>query len=162
MGYSITEVLEFALAIEETGYEFYVSQAEKTTNPQVKELFVRLGKDEMAHKAQFKKILKEIASRAPAGIEDQQEEYYQYIKMLVKDMGFKEKRFKSEVADTNSILDVVSYAMNREKDTIQYYTELKNLVAEEDIPTVDRLVSEEKEHFITLFSMYESLEKELA
>ncbi len=160
MAYSIKEVLEFALAIEETGYDFYVAQAEKTSNGSVKSLFERLAQDEMQHKKGFKKILDEIAGR----VDDQGqfgEEYFQYIKMLVKDMGFKETKFKRDVENSDNILDVVLYAMNREKDTVQYYTELKTMVSEQDQVTVDRLIEEEKEHFATLFEMYENLEKEL-
>ncbi|MGL1935189.1 MAG: ferritin family protein [Fibrobacterales bacterium] len=157
MSYSITEVLEFALAIEETGYDFYVAQAERTTNPEVKSLFERLARDEAQHKKGFKKILNEVAGR----ISDEGqfgEEYFQYIKMLVKDMGFKHDKFNRDVKTSDNILDVVLYAMNREKDTVQYYTELKTLVSEQDQVTVDRLIEEEKEHFATLFKVYESLE----
>ena len=158
--YSIKEVLEFALAIEETGYDFYVAQAEKTTNKKVKDLFERLARDEQQHKKGFKLILDDMASR----VSDEGqfgEEYFQYIKMLVKDMGFKESKFNRDVASSESILDVVLYAMNREKDTVQYYTELKSMVSEQDQGTVDRLIEEEKEHFSTLFAVYEDLEKDL-
>ena len=53
----VKEILEFAVFIEERGYEFYVDAMKKFSEARITELFQYLADEEFKHEKVFKKLL---------------------------------------------------------------------------------------------------------
>ncbi|MBU1767623.1 MAG: hypothetical protein KJ648_05935, partial [Candidatus Omnitrophica bacterium] len=61
----VSEVLQFAIKIEENGWEFYKKFAELEDNEKIRELFFLLSDDEIKHKEIFEEMLSEIETYEP-------------------------------------------------------------------------------------------------
>ena len=55
----VKEILEFAVYIEERGYEFYVGAMKKFGEPRATELFQYLADEEFKHEKVFKKLMEQ-------------------------------------------------------------------------------------------------------
>ena len=77
----VKEILEFAVYIEERGYEFYVGAMKKFSEARITELFQYLADEEFKHKEFFKKLLEQSG-----GIkgESRDPEYQAYMREFCK------------------------------------------------------------------------------
>ncbi|HOJ63087.1 MAG TPA: ferritin family protein [Spirochaetota bacterium] len=145
--YSLSEIFRFAINIEENGKKYYTNFIEKFKDDEIRQLFQFLASEEERHKSFFEKALSEIKDNQ--FIDGFNDEYFQYIKYFIDTIIF--NKDINEVANKiNSILDAIEFAKQREIDTIHYFLELKMLVKEEDHSMVDKIIKEEREHFLKL------------
>jgi len=63
---------------------------------------------------------------------------------------FDRKKFESQKYDIKNILDILDFAMDREQDSILYYMTLMTIVREEQSHLVQKIIEEERKHFIKL------------
>ena len=78
-------------------------------------------------------------------------EYLQYLEnYLTTKSVFDRKKFESQKYDIKNILDILAFAMDREQDSILYYMTLMTIVREEQSHLVQKIIEEERKHFIKL------------
>ena len=73
----VSEILQFAIKIEENGEEFYRKIADETQNEKINKLFILLEDDEVKHKEIFERMLPEIEKYEPREIYSP--EYFAYL-----------------------------------------------------------------------------------
>jgi rubrerythrin len=140
-----TEIVEFAVRIEQNGYAFYQKAESLVKNPAAKELLAFLKEEEQKHEKVFKEMLGNLD---PINVrETYAGEYEEYLKALVDNHVFgavdaAEKAF----AKLENEIDVLNTALGFEKDTILFFRELKELVSEKDQRVVEQLIKEEQSH----------------
>lgn len=153
--YNVDEIFQFAVRIEEKGEEFYRKMSEQfRSEKQVADLFSRLAEQEVDHRIFFQKILNSFASYPP---ESFNEEYFLYVRAFADNAIFSEEKLNQEREKIGEIDDALKFAMDRELDSVNYYHGLRELVDGDDQEKIDRIIEEERKHFLQLHRMRKEL-----
>ncbi|MDQ1350443.1 MAG: hypothetical protein QG657_745 [Acidobacteriota bacterium] len=144
-----SDILEFAVYIEQKGYQFYIESAKKLGDPKVMELFHALAEEELRHEANFKKLQREVGSFTPPDNYDDQ--YQGYMKEYLKNFSpTTSEKMQQLVKKVNKVDDAVEMALGFEKDSVVFYTLLKNYISTESQKMVDNIINEELTHVLKL------------
>ncbi|MCM8771578.1 MAG: ferritin family protein [Candidatus Omnitrophica bacterium] len=153
--FNISEVYQFAIKIEENGERFYRKIANNVKDKEVKELFNFLADEELRHKKIFEENLSKIEKYEPPEIYPG--EYFAYLKAYAEELIFPkniEKEFYKE-----DITEAINFGIRRELDSIMYYLEIKDLIPETQHSELDKIIKEERSHFIKLSNLKKQIER---
>lgn len=142
----INELLGIALKVEGTGYSFYKKLAYRTDGER-EELFNRLAEQEREHGETFRKILGKFESKEENKRYD--DEVAGYLKSLAEVSVFSEKDADNPPENLDN---AVRIAINVEKDSIVFYSELIDYVPEKS--ALERVINEEKTHLRDLLNEF--------
>jgi rubrerythrin len=147
----VKEILEFAVFIEQRGYEFYVGAMKKFSEPRVTELFQYLADEEFKHEEFFRILLEQsggIRGKSP------DPEYQAYMREFCKAHSLADHDVTSaRLAKASGLGDVLDMAMGFEKDSIVFFSELKEMLGEGDTAAVEKVIHEEMGHLRRIFQM---------
>ncbi|MCS7150789.1 MAG: ferritin family protein [Endomicrobia bacterium] len=152
---NISEVYQIAINIEKNGIKFYSLWAKKIKDKKLKDIFSALAYAEVEHKKIFEKMLKEIEDYEPK--EAYNEEYFQYLRAYSDGLVFDIKKIQKKANEIKTISKAVEFAIDREKDSILYYQEVKNLLPEKYHKEIEKIINEERRHFLDLTHIRNSL-----
>jgi rubrerythrin len=143
--YSLNEIFQIALRMEENGEKFYRQIAKEAVRDDVKKIFLKLAEEEIEHKKLFQEMLKAEVLYAP--IEYYPEEYFEYIKSYADDFIFTKEKKEKIVYSVHNTIEAIDVAINMEKDSVWYYSEIKGLVEDKYKNSIDKIIEEERKHF---------------
>jgi rubrerythrin len=146
--FTASDVLQFAVRLEEDGGRFYREAAERSKNFAVRKLFNSLASDEAEHKKTFEGLLSKLTVIEPR--EDYPGEYMSYLRDYIDGKIFVEPDDKSAKSESGNVAKALGFAIGREMESIHYYQELKAFVTLEDHITLDKIIDEERKHFMQL------------
>jgi rubrerythrin len=149
------EVVQFAVRIEENGYNFYKNFAATFKNEQERTLFSFLAEEEMKHLAVFKKMLGDVGASKPRL--NYPDEYSAYLQAYADNLIFTESSLKKEIDKIKDVLTALDFGVRRELDSILYYQEIKAFVPKNDADLIDGVIREERAHFLKLSGMKKDL-----
>ncbi len=147
MGYllNVSEVLEFAVYIEQNGYEFYVEAMKKFADPDMTELFQYLADEEFKHEKFFAKLKEAAGHFTPP--ESYDGEYQAYMKEFCKAHSLANREaIKPKLAKLKTMNEVLDMALGFEKDSVVFFSELKGVVHSEQSGPVEKVIREELVH----------------
>lgn len=153
----VKEIMEFAVFIEEQGYEFYVDAMKKFSEPRVTELFQYLADEEFKHEEFFKKLLEQSG-----GIkgESHDPEYQAYMREFCKAHSLANREATvARLAKASGLEEVLDMAMGFEKDSIIFFSELNGIYTKGNSAPVDKIIHEEMGHLRKIFQMKRELVK---
>lgn len=151
--YSLEEILEMAVKIEEDGVIFYETLANRTKDKRAVEIYKYLAGEEKEHIAVFKSIYKDLTGRT-FGKAFTEEEANLYIHSLVENRIFKDpKDIENFVKDVIDEFSVIELAIRIEKDTILYYYEILEDLEDREKNLVREIIKQEKTHVYRLNSL---------
>ena len=143
------DVIQFALRIEEDGEVFYRKAALAAEDKDVRDLFNFLADEEIQHKALFREMFSKMEALQPAEAYDG--EYASYLSDYIDGKAVFTKETRQElISDTKDIPSSLTFAMQREADSILYYHEAKRFTGEKYYNIIDKIITEERKHFIKL------------
>jgi len=154
--FNISEIYQFAIKIEENGEKFYRSIAKKTNNKEVKELFIFLADEEVRHKKVFEELLSKVEKYEPPEIYPG--EYFAYLKAYAEELIFP-KGVEKEL-EKEDIIEAIDFGIRRELDSIMYYLEAKSFVPETQHSELDKIIQEERSHFVKLSEIKKQIKGE--
>lgn len=143
-----SEVFQFAIRIEEGGEKFYRAMSEKLDDAQVKSLFSALADEEVKHRKTYEGMLSKIEEYEP--FESYPGEYFSYLRAYADNIIFTPKRMEEEMDKIKDASSALKFAIDRELDSILYYQEVKNLVPQNQRGLIDKIIDEERRHFMKL------------
>lgn len=143
--FSVPQALEMAVKIEEHGEAFYRAAAARSSDQDVQELFQELADQERSHRDVFEGMVGEqvTSKTASSDVGD----YASFLAVALDHAVFEgpEKALRmAEQADDRS--SVLRAAMGFEKDTLLFYYDLREMVAERDRDTISDIIRQEKQH----------------
>jgi rubrerythrin len=143
------DVIQFAVRIEEDGEAFYSKAAFAAQDKDTRDLFNFLANEEIQHKVLFREMLSKMEALPPAETYDGEYAAYlsDYIDGKVIFMKEDEQKLTAHTGDT---LSAIVFAMQREADSILYYHEVKQFIAEKYYNIIDKIITEERKHFSKL------------
>ncbi|MCM8783343.1 MAG: ferritin family protein [Candidatus Omnitrophica bacterium] len=147
--FGASEVFEFAIRIEENGETFYREVSQKIKQKELKSLFNFLADEETKHRSIFKEMLSQIENYQPP--ESYPGEYFAYLKAYADEHIFtKDKKGSLMAKRIKTAKEAIEFAIGIELDSILYYLEAKNLVPEYQKRAIDKIIEEERSHYLRL------------
>ena len=154
--FSGSELVNIAIGIEKSGLAFYQSLVKKEKDVMARGAYKYLAEMEEKHIKTFQSMLGAVGEYKPP--EMYTEEYDLYMKALVDSAVFTDDKVAREMAEkAASSAEAIQIALGAEKDSILYYSEMRNLVRERDREVVNRIIEEEKSHLRQLSDLKKKL-----
>jgi len=145
--FSGSELVDVALGIERNGVAYYSSLAELTTDALLKDTYNYLANMERTHLEIFQNMLDSIGKYQPTYAGGSEEEYELYLKALIDSVVFTNDEVARQMArNASSPAEAIQIALGAEKDSIIFYSEMRDLVPERDRLVADKVINEEKSH----------------
>ena len=152
------EAYQFAIRIEEDGEHYYHEIEKKLKDKEAKALFNFLAEEEVKHKELFQKMLEGIEKYEPA--ESYPEEYFEYLKAYADNVIFAKDKLKDEASKVSDVPSGAEFGMRREIESIEYYSSIKNIMPSRDRALIDKIIGEERKHFLKLAGIKSEYGKE--
>ena len=151
------EILESAVIIEQSGYEFYIKSMKKLADPKVTQLFQYLADEEFKHENKFKSILSALDPAGRGGPAD--EEYRAYLRGFCRAHLLANPEKAGQLVESiRNEQDALTLAMQFEKDSVIFFTELKNLYADDPLGSIERIIQEEMTHIRRIFLLQQGIQ----
>lgn len=145
----VNEILDFAILMEQKGYEFYTESAKKFNDLKLAQLFHLLAEQEFNHEKIFKKM-KEKTSILKSTVLDDKVEGIHMKDYLGEFLFGKKKSLKEKVKTLDTIEEVIQFAFGIEKDSVVFYSALKQYVDREHKIVIENVIQEEVSHVLQL------------
>jgi len=148
------ELINIAIGIEKNGIAYYESLAKSTTDTSQKDSYNYLADMERKHMETFQNMLNSVGKYQPTYTGEDEEEYELYLKALVDSAVFTNDEVARQIAQkASSPSEAIQIALGAEKDSILFYSEMRDLVPEKDRPLIWGIINEEKSHIRQLSSL---------
>ncbi len=143
------EIFEIAEKIERNGAKFYRRAAELFDDPRAHNMFLQLVEWETAHEQFFAGMRKELSEQGPEMRTFKPENDVVFDAQSMAGLAVFGNRMdpSAELTGKESITDILKCAIEKEKDTIVFYTGLKDFVsAEAGKDKIADIIKEEMHH----------------
>ena len=158
--FSLSEAFLMAEEIEANGFEFYRLNAQASRDKSVKALFAALAEKEKVHQEVFVGFRQEFCGENDVHFVDQDDQAAAYIKTVADNHVFNlNKDVSSLVASVQTPGSAIRMAIGFEKDTIVFFTAIRDAVRDENRDKIDLLIREEFDHIRILQEELDKLEK---
>jgi rubrerythrin len=151
--FNADEVFKIGVQIEKNGLEFYLAAAKKTKDPDCKKLFSQLASWETRHAELFENLRAKLPSNLKdTDIFDPENEIHLYLKSVSDSTVFvKGSEIEKEIGLLSSSVAILEKALTFEKDSVVFYSSMKQIVSDELGKTeIDSLIMEEIFHVAQL------------
>ncbi len=156
--FDASEIYQFAMRIEENGEKFYRRAASITEDDEARYLFNFLADEEVSHKKIFGQLLSKMDKVEPD--ETYPGEYLAYLHDFLDNKAvFSRRVMESEFCEIKDTLSALDFAIDREIDSILYYGEMRTLVGKSQQDAIDKIIAEERKHFLKLTDFKKGYEK---
>jgi rubrerythrin len=144
--YKGTDIVQFAVRIEENGANFYRYAVQLAKDEDTKKIFTNLAEAEVHHQRAFGKIF--AAMEKDNLPETYTGEYAAYLHNYVdNNIIFNKAAMEQEVAKVKDVLSAIDFAIRRELDSILFYHEIKPMVPANEHGVIEDIIAEERKHF---------------
>ncbi|MGI6595643.1 MAG: ferritin family protein [Elusimicrobia bacterium] len=155
--FNVSEILQFAIKIEKNGEDFYRKVSEKISDSEIKKLFIFLAEEEVRHGEIFAEMIGNVIKYEPP--ETYPGEYFQYLRAYADNLIFPPEIEKD--LDYSSVIKAIDFGIKRELDSIMYYLETKAVVPESQHSVMDKIIEEERNHFVRLSALKKEMQKKI-
>ncbi len=153
----VREILRRAYQIEVDGYTFYSMAAEQAKKPAVQELFDKLARDEVQHKAYLRQVM---GSYEEKGVEAFTIQPRDPDLRAFTDTIFTE-RFKQQAQGADFELGVLSIGMTLETNAIRYFSAAAGHTAEDEVRSFYEFLADwERQHLDALQQLYNGVRQD--
>lgn len=159
--FDAAEVMQFAVRIEENGERFYRYAAMISDDEETRKLFNYLADEEVKHRNFFESIISRVDLSARMGSERYEGEYIDYMRDYLDRKVIFSKKVEQDFSNIKDVLSAVNFAIDRESDSILYYSEVKNLVSKNQHAKIDQIIDEERRHFLKLSAFRKEISPKL-
>ncbi|MCU0848797.1 MAG: ferritin family protein [Spirochaetes bacterium] len=152
MSYSMEDIINIAIGLEESGVNFYEKCSKLFKDPGKADVFRFMVREERDHSKTFGALKSKLKSFDP----HLSLKYREFIAKMGAERVFPEKEdVVKELSKIVTVVDAVDYAIKKEQETIIFYNEMKELY-DNDAPELDVLnhvIREEEKHIEDLKKM---------
>ncbi len=154
-----SDIINIAIDIERRGVSFYDVMAKSSDDENTRAVFLELLDMEREHIEVFQEMLGEINEHSFT--EAITPEFSEYIQSLVDAAVFSDDMIIGEMASqADTDIRALELGINSEKDSILFYYEIRDIMPARVVPTINRILSEEKKHLRRLTMIMKELEND--
>ena len=140
-----SDLVETAVQIEKNGAAFYEAMGQSGREGSVREMASFFAGEERKHIKIFQEMLSSVGEPQP--IETYPGEYLLYVKALADQHIFTKEQDAQELArKASSDMEAIDFALGIERDSILFYSEMKNFIRKSSQGMVDKIIEEERRH----------------
>jgi len=157
--FNADEVFEMAEQIERNGAKFYRTAAQNASSGAVTEFLEGLAAMEVEHIRMFSDMRAELTQQEQGWIFDPDNEAAKYLQAMVDGCIFDDTSDPaSQLTGDETPAEVFATAIGLEKNSIAYYTGIKDMVpSPEGKNKVQAIIKEEMSHVVSLKEKLDSL-----
>lgn len=145
--FSLLEVFEQAEHIERNGNQFYTQAADAAQDPQTQAVFRRLAAEELNHQAFFHDLRQQYCQMQDVNWVDPDGDAAAYLRAAADGHVFNvDKNLSELLGSVQSPQSALRMAIDFEKDTIVFFSALKDAVNADNRDKVELLIQEELRH----------------
>jgi rubrerythrin len=147
--FNADEIFKIGVQIEKNGYAFYTAAAQRSDNSEIKQLLGELAHWEGRHIEIFEKLRKEFSVHIDVMEQfDPDNMVHLYLKSIADSKVFvKGQMMNGELDACNSPSEVLALALAFEKDSVVFYSSMKEVVrSDPGKEEVEKLIREELLH----------------
>jgi rubrerythrin len=148
---SLESVLDLAVWLEKHGQVFYENARDRARDPDIKETFAHLANEERKHGAIYGDLYQLYTGKSAQG-EQLLGEYGRFIQLLVKEVVV-----SLDVEGIESQEELLSRALQFEKNTLLYFSEIKQHFRGKAGSLIEAICREEKRHIQQLLEERQKL-----
>jgi rubrerythrin len=153
----IREILRKAYQIEVDGYTFYSMTAERASKPAVQELFDKLARDEVQHKAYLQSVIGSFQEKGLAAFSIPHRD--PDLKAFTATIFTEE--FKRQAHGAEVELGALSIGMTLESNAIQYFSGAAKNTAEQEVREFYEFLADwERQHLEALQGLYNGVRQD--
>jgi len=150
--FSPQEILKVAINVEENGSNLYLLLEEKEKDGQLKEIWRYLKEQEEAHRATFQEMLERSGEYIV--YEFSPGEYDAYLSAIASSYIFTQELIAKKIKELFvSDLEAIEFGIYVEKESILTYEALKKYIKPDKQAIVDKVIDEERRHFVQLIGL---------
>ncbi|MCL5057456.1 MAG: ferritin family protein [Actinobacteria bacterium] len=151
---TLSDIMNIARSNEEKGAWFYARMAERAGSENIKNVFEKLSREELEHKAAFEKMLKiEVRAGEEIGAEEGK-----LLQSLISTSVF--YRMTEESREVLSPAEALAIGVQAEKDSILLYQSIFNQSKSQTVRNMlSILLEEEKRHLVELREHMEEMQQ---
>lgn len=160
--YNADEVLAMAQRIEHNGARYYSKAATMVHEPKLRELLNELSRWEVAHEELFGQMREEFQNKKlEEPVYDPDDEVAQYLQAIADGHVFDLRSDPLEqITQKQTPVDLLTYALKMEKDSVIFYLGLKNIVqTKAGKDKVQEVIVEEMKHITFLSGEISAIKK---
>lgn len=140
------ELFDIAVGIERNGVAYYDSLAQLASDQGLKQTYGFLADMERHHVEVFQK-LRSTAGSGPVVPQVDEAEYGAYLQSLIDSSVFTDDQVARDMAKRAAgPAEALQIALGAEKDSILFYTEMRDLVPQRERDAVTEVIKEERKH----------------
>jgi len=152
------DIVEVAIRIEENGANFYRFAMQIAGREETKALFRQLADEEVKGQKTFSELLAGMDRSIPP--EGYDGEYAAYLHNYVDNrLVFRAEEHAGELGAIKDEVSAVDFAIRRELDSLFYYREIRELLPADRREAIDRIILEERKHFMKLSEVKKRLSR---
>ena len=141
------ELLDVAVGIERNGVAYYDSLAQLSGDAGLKRTYEQLAQMERGHVGLFQKMRTSAGVSGPVVPGPDELEYGEYLKALIDSSVFTDDKVARDLAKRAAgPAEALQLALGAEKDSILFYSAMRDLVPQSERAAVDSIIGEEKQH----------------
>lgn len=153
------DVFAMAVRIEENGHAFYAGAADKTDEPQAKELFEELARMEEGHVHAFKALRGLLPASSSDAVWDPEGLAESYLQATADTHIFTKEAALTRLEAVHNPLEALDMALQFEKDSIAFFIGMKEILPDvEGRGKIDALINQEMDHYRMITAAKKRLE----
>ena len=153
ISFNAAEIFEMAEEIERNAAKFYEEASRNTSDEKTRNMLLEMSKMEWDHLDIFQQMRKQLTEQEKStSVFDPQNEAALYLQTMADGKGCEGKISRTEkLTGKESIQEVLSIAINAEKNSVAFYSGIKELVPERaGKDKIDAIIKEELGHLAVL------------
>lgn len=151
----IKELYDYAMRLEEKGEQFYRAFSSTLPHPDARVLFEFLANEECKHRKTFNDLKDEAESILVRT--ETKSDYLDFVRHFVNQVLFNAEELKKPLGQVTSVESALTFAMNRESQTVLFYEEMKRLTPPDMHDFIDEIVKEEINHYLRLSGLLDAV-----
>jgi len=151
--FSADEIFEMAEEIERNGAKFYRKAAGNAADSEIRRYLLNMAAMEDGHLKTFAEMREQLSEAEREQVTfDPENEAALYLDAMADSHGTEGKKsLTEELTGNETSAEIVSIAINAEKDSVVFYSGLKSLVSDAaGKDKVDKIIAEELSHIASL------------
>jgi len=154
--FKAAEILKTAIRIEENGIVFYREMIKKFKEKDLQDIFNFLAEEDERHRKIFEEIL--AKSEQYEMVDSYPGEYEAYLRAFADEHVFsKEKIGELMAKKVKDVKEAIQFGIEVELDSINYYQEIKRFIPDYQKDTIEKIIEEERGHFLKLSDIKKTL-----
>lgn len=153
MSYSLKEIIDIAIGMEEAGNHYYDLCASRFDDPAMKKIFTHLAAQELEHRNYFQTL----RASAPDSSGNFTDEYYAYLRAIGGTRVFHREPVDTVLSLIDTPVKAIRKGFQDEKESILFYSELRAAYRDDPkvVPALETIIEEERRHVMALMELME-------